>query len=113
MFELAEAAVEAAIASGARYADARVMDRRHESMNARNGEIEGLSQDGAVGIGVRALIGSGWGFFSTAQLTREAAHAAGAQAAAILLTPTLLLGTWFALRPKLRRHSWALTAGGS
>ena len=52
MFELAEAAVEAAIAAGARYADARVMDRRHESMNARNGEIEGLSQDGAVGFGV-------------------------------------------------------------
>lgn len=33
----------------------------------------------------------------------------GPQAAAIALTPTVLLGTWFALRPKLRRHSWAAT----
>ena len=43
MFEYADAAVEAALAAGARYADARVMDRRHESMNARNGEIEALT----------------------------------------------------------------------
>ena len=52
MFEYADAAVEAALGAGARYADARVMDRRHESMNARNGEIEGLTQEGSVGIGV-------------------------------------------------------------
>ena len=71
MFEYAEAAVEAALAAGARYADARVMDRRHESMDARNGEIEGLTQEGSEGLGVRALIGSGWGFFATADLTIE------------------------------------------
>ncbi len=51
MFEYAESAVEAALAAGARYADARVMDRRHESMSARNGEIEGLTQEGSVGLG--------------------------------------------------------------
>ncbi|HEU4863277.1 MAG TPA: DNA gyrase modulator, partial [Candidatus Limnocylindria bacterium] len=107
MFELAEAAVEAAIAAGARYADARVMDRRHESMNARNGEIEGLSQDGAVGIGVRALIGSGWGFFSTAQLTREAAHAAGAQAAAIARASASVPGADLELTPvEVRQDHW-------
>ncbi|MGQ0608921.1 MAG: TldD/PmbA family protein [Chloroflexota bacterium] len=83
MFDHAQAAVEAALAAGARYADARVMDRRHESMNARNGEIEGLTQEGSVGLGVRALIGSGWGFFSTSDLTLQAAQAAGAQASAI------------------------------
>ena len=64
MFDYAEAAVDAAIAAGARYADARVMDRRHESMIARNGEVEGLTQEGSVGLGVRALIGSGWGFYA-------------------------------------------------
>ena len=83
MFEHAEAAVEAALGAGARYADARVMDRRHESMDARNGEIEGLTQEALVGLGVRALIGSGWGFFSTADLSTDAARAAGARAAAI------------------------------
>ena len=73
MFEYADAAVEGALAAGARYADARVMDRRHESMDARNGEIEALTQEGSVGLGVRALIGSGWGFFATADLSRDAA----------------------------------------
>jgi hypothetical protein len=29
----------------------------------------------------------------------------GAQAAAILLTPTVLIGTWLALRPPLRHHA--------
>ena len=73
MFDYAEAAVEAALGAGARYADARVMDRRHESMGARNGEVEELSQESSVGVGVRALIGSGWGFFSTADLTPASA----------------------------------------
>src|SRR4026207_1906480 len=83
MFEYADAAVEAALAAGARYADARGLDRRHESMHARNGEIEALAQEGSVGLGVRALIGSGWGFFATADLTREAAADAGPRAAAL------------------------------
>ena len=82
MFDYAEAAVEAAIAAGARYADARVMDRRHESMAARNGEVEGLTQEQSVGIGVRALIGSGLGFASTADLDAGSAGRAGAEAAA-------------------------------
>ena len=30
----------------------------------------------------------------------------GPQVAAIVLTPTVLIGTWLALRPKLRRHTW-------
>ena len=49
MFDYAEAAVEAALAAGARYADARVMDRRHESMAARNGDVEALSQEASAG----------------------------------------------------------------
>ena len=107
MFEYADAAVEAALAAGARYADARVMDRRHESMNARNGEIEGLTQEGSVGIGVRALIGSGWGFFSTADLSVEAARQAGAQAAAIARASASVPGADLELTPvEARTDHW-------
>ena len=49
MFDYAEAAVEAALGAGARYADARVMDRHHESMGARDGEVEELTQEASVG----------------------------------------------------------------
>ena len=63
-FDVAEAAVQAALDAGARYADARVMHRRYEAMAARNGEVEDVTQDEDAGIGVRALVGSGWGFFA-------------------------------------------------
>jgi TldD protein len=107
MFEYAEAAVEAALGAGARYADARVMDRRHESMDARNGEIEGLTQEASVGLGVRALIGSGWGFFSTADLSTDAARAAGARAAAIARASASVPGKDLELTPvEARRDSW-------
>ncbi|HEY6607975.1 MAG TPA: DNA gyrase modulator, partial [Candidatus Limnocylindria bacterium] len=108
MFEYAEAAVEAALAAGARYADARVMDRRHESMSARNGEVEGLTQEASTGLGVRALIGSGWGFFSTADLSVDAARAAGAEASAIARASASVPGADLELTPvEARQDSWA------
>jgi len=79
-FEVAEAAVQAAIEAGARYADARVMLRRHESMSARNGEVEEVSQDEDAGVGVRALVGSGWGFYALPELSDAAARTAGRRA---------------------------------
>jgi TldD protein len=82
-FDVASAAVQAALDAGARYADARVMHRRLESMSARNGDIEDLRQDEDAGVGVRALVGSSWGFYATPDLTASAARAAGARATAI------------------------------
>ena len=108
MFECAESAVEAALAAGARYADARVMDRRHQSMSARNGEIEGLTQEGSTGIGVRALIGSGWGFASSADLDADAARRIGAEAAAIAGASASVPGADLELTPvEVRSDSWA------
>lgn len=81
MMDLAEAAVEAALAAGARYADARVMFSASESMTAQNGEVESLHQDEEAGVGVRALIGSSWGFAATADLSPAEVRRAGQQAA--------------------------------
>jgi TldD protein len=82
-FDAATAAVQAALDAGARYADARVMHKRTESMTARNGEIDELSQDETAGIGVRALVGAGWGFYAVPDLSDAAARAAGTRAAKI------------------------------
>jgi TldD protein len=82
-FDAAQAAVQAALDAGASYADARVMHRRLESMDARNGEIEELSQHEDSGIGVRALVGAGWGFFAVPDLSDSSAKAAGGRATAI------------------------------
>ncbi|HEX6075777.1 MAG TPA: TldD/PmbA family protein [Micromonosporaceae bacterium] len=80
-FDAATTAVEAALAAGARYADARVVHRRTESMAARNAEVEDLSQLENSGLGVRALVGSSWGFFATPDL--DTAGDAGRGAAGI------------------------------
>jgi TldD protein len=82
-FDAADAAVQAAVDAGARYADARVVHRRYESMAARNGEIEELAQVEDAGIGVRALVGGSWGFFAVPGLADVAARDAGARAATI------------------------------
>ncbi|WP_346538330.1 TldD/PmbA family protein [Micromonospora sp. DPT] len=82
-FDAASAAVQAALDAGARYADARVMHRRYESMSARNGAIEELTQDESIGLGVRALVGSSWGFHAVPELSDAAARDAGRRAAAI------------------------------
>src|SRR3954470_6380928 len=82
-FEEACAAVQAALDAGARYADARVMVRRSESMTARDGEVEDLASAESAGLGVRALVGSSWGFYAVPDLSDAAARAAGRRAAQI------------------------------
>ncbi|HEU5109154.1 MAG TPA: DNA gyrase modulator, partial [Micromonosporaceae bacterium] len=82
-FDAAGAAVQGALDAGARYADARVVHRRDESMAARNGEIEELTQDEDAGVGVRALVGGSWGFYAVPDLSDAAARDAGVRAAEI------------------------------
>ncbi|MFJ8580113.1 TldD/PmbA family protein [Micromonospora sp. NPDC093277] len=88
-FDAASDAVQAALDAGARYADVRVMHRRYESMSARNGDIEELTQDESIGLGVRALVGSSWGFHAVPDLSdaRDAGRRAAATATASARVP--------------------------
>jgi len=107
-FDAANAAVEAALAAGARYADARVMHRRHEAMSARNGEVRELVQDEDSGLGVRALVGSGWGFFAVPDVSDPAARVAGARAAEIAAASGRVPGPAADLVPlSAQSGSWA------
>src|SRR5205814_146945 len=106
-FDAATAAVEAALAAGARYADARVMHRQYESMSARNGEVEELTQDEDAGLGVRALVGSGWGFFAVPELDSASVRQAGARAAAIAAASSSVAGPTADLVPtEVSTASW-------
>jgi TldD protein len=89
VFDLAIAAVEGALAAGAEYADARVVISRRQSLEALNQTIESLDQSESAGVGVRALIGSSWGFFATAEggEARQAGEAAAAIARASATVP--------------------------
>jgi TldD protein len=100
MDDIATQAVEAALAAGATYADARVMDIRTEAMSARNGVVEGLDREERAGVGVRALIGSSWGFFAVPDVGSKAARRAGEQAAAVARASTLVAGKALGLVPE-------------
>src|SRR3954468_9593454 len=91
-FDEACTAVQAALDTGARYADARVMLRRTESMTARDGAVEDLGSDENAGLGVRALVGSSWGFYAVPDLSDSAARAAGRRAAQIAEASALVAG---------------------
>ncbi|RZU78046.1 TldD protein [Micromonospora kangleipakensis] len=107
-FDAASAAVQAALDAGARYADARVMHRRYESMSARNGEIEELTQDESIGLGVRALVGSSWGFHAVPDLSDAAARDAGWRAARIAAASARVPGPPIDLVPtEATTASWA------
>jgi TldD protein len=110
-FDAATAAVEAALAAGARYADARVVHRRHESMSARNGDIEDVTNSEEIGVGVRALIGSSWGFFAVPEVADRAARDAGATAARIAAASATVAGPAVERVPvRAVTGSWASTA---
>ncbi|GAC1322206.1 MAG: TldD/PmbA family protein [Thermoleophilaceae bacterium] len=61
---------------GADYADARVVHSRSEQISTRQGEVETLDNDEAVGLGVRVLVGGAWGFAATATVDRASAEGA-------------------------------------
>jgi TldD protein len=92
MFEYATAAVESAIAAGATYADARVVVAKTETIDVQNQALQSLGRTEHAGVGVRALIGSSWGFFANAELTRRAAEAAGVRAAEIARASAMVPG---------------------
>ena len=99
MYDLASAAVEAALAAGARYADARAMQSRSEVVIARDGVVEQVDRGERVGIGVRALIGSSWGFQAVPDPSPAAARAAGERAARIARASTRVSGPALELAP--------------
>jgi TldD protein len=83
VFDQATAAVESALAAGAVYADARGVQSLSEAIEVQNGRVQRLDRADSVGVGVRALMGSSWGFYAVGDPTDREARAAGEMAAAI------------------------------
>jgi TldD protein len=74
--------VDAAVAAGASYADARAVVRRSQSVGTKNGRVERLTDAETEGIGVRVLVGGAWGFACDRRLTVEGARDAALRACA-------------------------------
>ena len=81
MRELCGIAVDAALAAGAEYADARAILRRTQDIATKNGEVESIADGESEGIGVRVLVGGAWGFACDRRLSNSGAKEAAARAA--------------------------------
>ncbi len=92
VFDVADLAVQGAVDAGATYSDARVVAQRAETINVRNQNLEQYDLSESAGVGVRALIGSSWGFAATADMGSAAVRRAGEQAAAIAKASALVPG---------------------
>jgi TldD protein len=78
--ELCGTAVDAALAAGADYADARAILRRTQDIATKNGEVESIADGESEGIGVRVLVGGAWGFACDRRLSDFGAKEAAARA---------------------------------
>src|SRR5258706_826110 len=59
-----------------RYADVRYTETSDQHVRVRNGEVENLSSTIDRAIGVRVLVGNGWGFAASSDTSESALRAA-------------------------------------
>jgi TldD protein len=78
--DLCAAAVGAATAAGAEYADARVVFKRDQLVATKNGLVDRMTDAESEGIGVRVLVNGAWGFACDRRLTEEGARNAATRA---------------------------------
>jgi TldD protein len=66
--DLVIAALDAAVASGASYADVRSVETQTEALAVRGPQVEGVDRSDTAGIGVRVLLNGAWGYAASASL---------------------------------------------
>jgi TldD protein len=80
--DLCQHAIDAAVGSGAGYADARAVTRRVQDVSTKNGQVESIADGETEGIGVRVLVEGAWGFACDRRLSAEGAREAALRAVA-------------------------------
>jgi TldD protein len=87
---LADAALSAARAAGAEYADLRVHAITTQLLHLRDGELETSVLDRQIGLAVRVIVGGTWGFASHAGLTPDVAADTARHAVGVAVTLSAL-----------------------
>ena len=84
--ELADAALSAATAAGASYADLRIHRIITEIIQLRDGELETAVVNREVGLAVRVIVDGTWGFASHAELAPSVAAETARRAVQVATT---------------------------
>ena len=87
---LADAALSAARAAGASYADLRVHAITTDIVQLRDGELETAVTDREIGLAVRVIVDGTWGFASHAGLTPDIAAESARHAVGVAVTLSAL-----------------------
>jgi TldD protein len=83
MKDLAQLALDTAVARGADFADVRFLESDREDIQVKDGQVGGVDRSETRGIGVRVLRQGAWGYAGTDVLTREGVDACAASAVAL------------------------------
>jgi TldD protein len=84
--QLADAALSAALAAGATYADLRIHAITSEFVQLRDGELETAVIDREIGLAVRVIVDGTWGFASHAELDPAVAADTARRAVSVATT---------------------------
>ncbi|BBZ59860.1 TldD/PmbA family protein [Mycolicibacterium monacense] len=105
---LADAALSAALAAGATYADLRIHAITSELVQLRDGELETAVIDREIGLAVRVIVDGTWGFASHAELDPAVAADTARRAVAVATTLAPLNAERIELAPEpvYRDVSW-------
>ncbi|MCL0093362.1 TldD/PmbA family protein, partial [Dehalococcoidia bacterium] len=71
MRDLASSALDLATVKGATFAEVRVVERRSETLEVKNGAAEVIRYNESHGCGVRVIVDGAWGFASTSKMERK------------------------------------------
>jgi TldD protein len=93
MRSIVSAALDAADAAGASYADVRLVDTLTQSLSMRTGRVDEVSSSASFGLGVRVLADGAWGFSSTSAVTETEAVRVARDAVAIARASASVIGT--------------------
>ncbi len=81
--EVADAALDAALAAGATYADVRISRHRYQDLASREARIEAITERETYGMGVRVIAGGAWGFAASPTVTVDEAARLARRAVAV------------------------------
>lgn len=98
--ELADAALSAAVAAGASYADLRIHAITTEHIQLREGELEAAVVNREIGLAVRVIVDGTWGFASHAELDPGTAAETARRAVHVAATLTPLNAERIELAPE-------------
>jgi len=106
--QLADAALQAALAAGASYADLRIHRVITEIVQLRDGELEAAVTSAQLGLAVRVIVGGTWGFASNAELSPDVAADTARRAVQVATTLAPLNAEQIALaaEPVYRDATW-------